>query len=446
MATEVVMPKLGADMQEGKIVRWLKKEGEQVKKGEIIAEVETDKADIEMEAYASGVVRKILTPEGKVAPVGTLIAVIAEEREDISALLAGKVPAAAAPSAPTAAAAPPGAPMAPAPTATAPATAPAPAVPAGDGRGAPGRVKASPLARRLARERGMDLGRIQGTGPGGRVVRADIEQAGTTAPVRPAIPPPAARPGPVAPAAAAPAPTAPAIPAAVAAAAAAGEAIPLTPIRRAIATRMAQSKAPVPHFYLTVDADMTRAQELRASLNAHDQSLNLSFTDIVIKACALTLPKHPYVNASFAGDKIQFHREVHMGIAVALEDGLITPVLRDVHRKALPQIAREARDLAERARNRKLKADEISGATFTISNLGMFGIEEFSAIIVPPEAAILAVGAIQQVPVAEDGRVAVRPRMRLTLSCDHRVIDGVTGARFLADLKKLLEAPYPLLL
>jgi pyruvate dehydrogenase E2 component (dihydrolipoamide acetyltransferase) len=292
----------------------------------------------------------------------------------------------------------------------------------------------------------MDLRLIQGSGPGGRVVRADIEQAGTTAPVRPATPPPAPRPAPVAPAPAAPAPTAPAIPAAVAAAAAAGEAIPLTPIRRAIASRMVQSKAPVPHFYLTLDADMTRGQELRASLNAHDESLNLSFTDIVIKTCALTLPKHPYVNASFAGDKIQFHREVHMGIAVALEDGLITPVLRDVHRKALPQIAREARDLAERARNRKLKAEEISGATFTISNLGMFGIEEFSAIIVPPEAAILAVGAIQQVPVAEDGRVTVRPRMRLTLSCDHRVIDGATGARFLADLKKLLEAPYPLLL
>ncbi|MGH7360255.1 MAG: dihydrolipoamide acetyltransferase family protein, partial [Candidatus Methylomirabilales bacterium] len=240
--------------------------------------------------------------------------------------------------------------------------------------------------------------------------------------------------------------TAPAVPAAVAAAAAAGEAIPLTPIRRAIATRMVQSKAPVPHFYLTLDADMTRAQELRASLNAHDASLHLSFTDVVIKACALTLPKHPYVNASFAGDKIQFHREVHVGIAVALEDGLITPVLRDVHRKGLPQIGREARDLAERARNRKLKAEEISGGTFTISNLGMFGIEEFSAIIVPPEAAILAVGAIQQVPVAEDGRVTVRPRMRLTLSCDHRVIDGATGARFLADLKTLLEAPYPLLL
>jgi len=439
VATEVVMPKLGADMQEGKIVRWLKKEGERVTKGEIIAEVETDKADIEMEAYASGVVRKILTPEGQVAPVGTLVAVIAEEQEDISALLAGKVPAAAATAPAVVAAAPPGARVAAA-------TTPAAAAPAGDGRGAPGRVKASPLARRLARERGMDLRLIQGTGPGGRVVRADIEQAGTTAPVRPATPPPAPRPAPVAPAAAAPAPTAPAIPAAVAAAAAAGEAIPLTPIRRAIATRMAQSKAPVPHFYLTLDADMTRGQELRASLNAHDQNLNLSFTDIVIKACALTLPKHPYVNASFAGDKIQFHREVHMGIAVALEDGLITPVLRDVHRKTLPQIAREARDLAERARNRKLKADEISGATFTISNLGMFGIEEFSAIIVPPEAAILAVGAIQEAPTAEEGRVTVRPRMRLTLSCDHRVIDGATGARFLADLKKLLEAPYPLLL
>ncbi|HEV8663693.1 MAG TPA: dihydrolipoamide acetyltransferase family protein [Candidatus Methylomirabilis sp.] len=426
MATEVVMPKLGADMQEGKIVRWLKKEGDPVKKGEIIAEVETDKADIEMEAYASGVLRKILTPAGQVAPVGTPVAVIADEGEDVSALVAGRAPEAAAVPA-----------AAPAPKAAAPA-------PARDEGGAPGRVKASPLARKLARARGVDLRLVQGSGPGGRVVRADIEQAAAAAPAaavtapRPAVAPPRPAPAPAPPAA-------PAIPA-VAAAAAAGEAIPLTPIRRAIATRMVQSKAPVPHFYLTLDADMTRAQELRASLNAHDESLKLSFTDILLKACALTLPKHPYVNASFAGDKIQFHREVHVGIAVALEDGLITPVLRDVDKKGLPEIARAARDLAERARNRKMKAEELSGATFTISNLGMFGIEEFSAIIVPPEAAILAVGAIQQVPTAEEGRVAVRPRMRMTLSCDHRVIDGATGARFLADLKKLLEAPYPLLL
>lgn len=426
MATEVVMPKLGADMQEGKIVRWLKKEGDPVKKGEIIAEVETDKADIEMEAYASGVLRKILTPAGQVAPVGTPVAVIADEGEDVSALVAGRAPEAAAVPA-----------AAPAPKAAAPA-------PARDEGGAPGRVKASPLARKLARARGVDLRLVQGSGPGGRVVRADIEQAAAAAPAaavtapRPAVAPPRPAPAP-------PPPAAPAIPA-VAAAAAAGEAIPLTPIRRAIATRMVQSKAPVPHFYLTLDADMTRAQELRASLNAHDESLKLSFTDILLKACALTLPKHPYVNASFAGDKIQFHREVHVGIAVALEDGLITPVLRDVDKKGLPEIARAARDLAERARNRKMKAEELSGATFTISNLGMFGIEEFSAIIVPPEAAILAVGAIQQVPTAEEGRVAVRPRMRMTLSCDHRVIDGATGARFLADLKKLLEAPYPLLL
>jgi pyruvate dehydrogenase E2 component (dihydrolipoamide acetyltransferase) len=423
VATEVVMPKLGADMQEGKIVRWLKKEGDRVKKGEIIAEVETDKADIEMEAYASGVVRKILASEGQVAPVGTVIAVIAEEGEDVSGVLAGKAPVAAP--APTRPAAPR-------------AEAPAPAEP----RAPAERVKASPLARRLARERGVDVRLLRGSGPGGRVVRADIERA--AAPAAPAAAAAAPRPA----VAAAPVPAAPAVavPAAVAAAAAAGEAVPLTPIRRAIATRMVQSKAPVPHFYLTLDADMTRAQELRASLNAHDETLKLTVTDILLKACALTLPKHPYVNASFAGDKIQFHREVHVGIAVALDDGLITPVLRDVHRRALTQIAREARDLAERARNRKLKADELSGGTFTISNLGMFGIEEFSAIIVPPEAAILAVGAIQDAPVAEEGRVVIRPRLRLTLSCDHRVVDGATGARFLADLKKLLEAPYPLLL
>jgi len=422
--TKVVMPKLSEAMESGKIIKWLKKEGDRVQAGDILAEVETDKADVEMEAFGGGVLRKILAQAGEKTPVGALIGVIAEPSDDISALLAG-APAPAA--APAAAPGPPGAPVvapigaAPSPavrTVTRPEPAPAAAVPAGV---TAGRVKASPLAKKIAAQSGVDLRLLQGTGPGGRIIRRDVEQASTRG------------------VAVMPATTAPAV---------AGpeyEDRPLSPIRATIAKRMPLSKAPVPHFYVTSEVAMDRAWELREELNALEDQPKISINDFVVRAAALTLMKHPEINASFQGDAVRVWRRAHIGIAVALEDGLITPVLRDCQAKSLAQIAVEARDLAERTRARKLRATELSGATFSISNLGMFDVAEFSAIINPPEGAILAVGSVRRVPVVEDAGLGVGRRMMLTLSCDHRVMDGAMGARFLQDLKRLLEAPLRLL-
>ena len=422
--TKVVMPKLSEAMESGKIIKWLKKEGDRVQAGDILAEVETDKADVEMEAFGGGVLRKILAQAGEKTPVGALIGVIAEPSDDISALLAG-APAPAA--APAAAPGPPAAPVvapigaAPSPavrTVTRPEPAPAAAVPAGV---TAGRVKASPLAKKIAAQSGVDLRLLQGTGPGGRIIRRDVEQASTRG------------------VAAMPATTAPAV---------AGpeyEDRPLSPIRATIAKRMPLSKAPVPHFYVTSEVAMDRAWELREELNALEDQPKISINDFVVRATALTLMKHPEINASFQGDAVRVWRRAHIGIAVALEDGLITPVLRDCQAKSLAQIAVEARALAERTRARKLRATELSGATFSISNLGMFDVAEFSAIINPPEGAILAVGSVRRVPVVEDAGLGVGRRMMLTLSCDHRVMDGAMGARFLQDLKRLLEAPLRLL-
>jgi len=422
--TKVVMPKLSEAMESGKIIKWLKKEGDRVQAGDILAEVETDKADVEMEAFGGGVLRKILAQAGEKTPVGALIGVIAEPSDDISALLAG-APAPAA--APAAAPGPPAAPVvapigaAPSPavrTVTRPEPAPAAAVPAGV---TAGRVKASPLAKKIAAQSGVDLRLLQGTGPGGRIIRRDVEQASTRG------------------VAAMPATTAPAV---------AGpeyEDRPLSPIRATIAKRMPLSKAPVPHFYVTSEVAMDRAWELREELNALEDQPKISINDFVVRAAALTLMKHPEINASFQGDAVRVWRRAHIGIAVALEDGLITPVLRDCQAKSLAQIAVEARALAERTRARKLRATELSGATFSISNLGMFDVAEFSAIINPPEGAILAVGSVRRVPVVEDAGLGVGRRMMLTLSCDHRVMDGAMGARFLQDLKRLLEAPLRLL-
>ena len=286
------------------------------------------------------------------------------------------------------------------------------AVPAG------GRVKASPLAKKIAGQTGVDLRLIQGSGPGGRIIRRDVEGAG---------------------AGAAPA-------AAVAAVSGAEfEDVPLSQMRAAIARRMPLSKAPVPHFYVSSEVAMDRAWELREQLNALDGQPKISVNDFVIRACALALLKHPGVNASLQGDAIRVYHRAHIGIAVALDEGLITPVLRDCHTKPLAQIAIESRDLAERARNRKLRAPELSGATFSISNLGMFDVAEFSAIINPPEGAILAVGSVRRVPVVDDAGLGVGRRMMLTISCDHRVMDGAMGARFLQDVKRLLEEPLRLL-
>ena len=462
MITKVIMPKLSDAMETGKVIKWLKKEGEAVKGGDILVEVETDKANVEVEAFGSGVLRKIVIPEGEQVPVGDLIAVIADPAEDISSVAAAPArPAPAAPAAPAPTAPAPAAPAArPAPvaaSAASPSAGPLPAMesyqsvpatttvvpmaPAAAASGAPagGRVKASPLARKIAGQTGVDLRLIQGTGPGGRIIRADVEAA-RTAP-RPAAAPPAA-------AAATGRPQAvPARPAFVVPPRpeAEYEDVPMSPMRAAIAKRMPMSKAPVPHFYVTSEVDMDAAWALREQLNGLDGQPKVSVTDMVIKAAALALLKNPGVNAQLNGQAIRVHHRAHIGIAVALEQGLITPVLRDCDVKPLGRIAVESRDLADRARGGKLRAQEMSGATFSISNLGMFDVEEFSAIINPPEGAILAVGSVLQKPVVDDGEIRVGRRMKMTISCDHRVMDGAMGARYLQDLKRLLEEPLRLL-
>jgi len=439
MITKVIMPKLSDAMETGKVIKWIKKEGDSVKGGDVIAEVETDKANVEIEAFGSGVLRKILVGEGGQVPVGNLIGVIAEPSDDISTLAASAPPpaAAAAPAPAKAAAALPAMESyksEPATTSVVPMS-PAPAATAGASAGG-GRVKASPLARKVAAQSGVDLRLVQGSGPGGRIVRRDVEAAGTA----PAAAPPVARPAAAAPAAA----TRPAfvIPPRTGAE---FEDQPLSPMRAVIAKRMPLSKGPIPHFYVTSEVAMDRAWALRADLNALEGQPKVSVTDLIIKACALALLKNPGVNAQLQGQAIRVFHRAHIGIAVALDEGLITPVLRDCDAKPLTQIAFEARDLAERARGGKLRAQEMSGATFSVSNLGMFDVEEFSAIINPPEGAILAVGSVVEKPVAEGGQIRVGRRMKMTISCDHRVMDGAMGARFLQDAKHLLEEPLRLL-
>ncbi|MEX2220326.1 MAG: dihydrolipoamide acetyltransferase family protein [Candidatus Rokuibacteriota bacterium] len=462
MITKVFMPKLSDAMETGKVIKWLKKEGDAVKGGDLIAEIETDKANVELEAFGAGVLRKIVIGEGGQVPVGDLIGVIADPAEDISSV-------AAAPAKP---AAPPAAASAPAPgpkpgPASAPAPQPAAAAPAGPlpamesyqsvpataevvpmapAAAAPaapagGRVKASPLARKIAGQTGVDLRVVQGTGPGGRIIRRDVEAA-------PAAPRPAVVPAGAPQPAGAPRPTAvPARPQFVIPprAEAEFEDVPMSPMRAAIAKRMPMSKAPVPHFYVTSEVAMDGAWSLREGLNALEGQPKISVTDLVIKAVALALLKNSGINAQLNGQAIRVHHRAHIGIAVALDQGLITPVLRDCDIKPLGRIAVESRDLADRARGGKLRAQEMTGATFSISNLGMYDVEEFSAIINPPEGAILAVGSVLQKPVVEDGEIRVGRRMKMTISCDHRVMDGAMGARFLQDVKRLLEEPLRLL-
>ena len=439
MITKVIMPKLSDAMETGKVIKWIKKEGDSVKGGDVIAEVETDKANVEIEAFGSGVLRKIVVGEGGQVPVGNLIGVIAEPSDDISNLAASAPsPAAAAAPAPAKAAAALPAMESyksePATTSVVPMS-PVPAATTGANAGG-GRVKASPLARKVAAQSGVDLRLVQGSGPGGRIVRRDVEAAGTA----PATAPPVVRPAAAAPAAAArPAFVIPPRTGAE------FEDQPLSPMRAVIAKRMPLSKGPIPHFYVTSEVAMDRAWALRADLNALEGQPKVSVTDLIIKACALALLKNPGVNAQLQGQAIRVFHRAHIGIAVALDEGLITPVLRDCDAKPLTQIAFEARDLAERARGGKLRAQEMSGATFSVSNLGMFDVEEFSAIINPPEGAILAVGSVVEKPVAEGGQIRVGRRMKMTISCDHRVMDGAMGARFLQDVKRLLEEPLRLL-
>ena len=432
MATKVTMEALSPTMEEGRVVQWLKNEGDTVAKGDLLAEVETDKAVMELTARGDGVLRVRLASEGDTRPVGDLLAVIATADENIDALMkkapvAAAFPAAAAtasaapaPSASRASATPPAPVAPPAPAAPAAPVAPAPA--AGNGGG---RARSSPLARRLANERGLDLAELRGSGPGGRVIRRDIEAAASTE-LSGAPTPAAAR-------AAAFAPRA----------AAAGdfEDVPLTLIRKTIARRLAESNGPIPTFFLTADFDLTSVRELRTRMTALGDEFKVSYNDIILKAVATALSQHPEVNAHWLGDKIRRHHRVHLGMAVAVEDGLITPIIADADVKRISEIARDSRELAKRARERKLAPEEYTGATATVSNLGMFGIDEFTAIINPPEVAIFAIGAVGEVPVVVDGALAVRTRVRITMSCDHRAVDGATGARFMQTLRRLIENP-----
>ena len=421
MATKVHMEALSPTMEEGQVVKWLKGEGDAVAQGDILAEIETDKATMELVARGEGALRKILVGEGGTAPVGDVIAVIAPEGEDIAALLeglggdgAGGGDGGAGAGAPADQALASAEPEAPAAAAAAPT----------------GRVKASPLAKRLAGELGVDIAAVSGTGPGGRVVKRDIEMAAEAAVAAPAVAPD-------------PPTVTPAIPP--------GEEfadVPLSQMRKTVARRLTESLGPVPHFFLTVDVDMTRALAARARVNEilAAQGAKASVNDLVIKATAAALVRHPECNAWWQGSAIRRFSRVHMGVAVAIPDGLITPVVRDAHAKGLAQIGAEVREMAGRAREKKLQPHEYTGSTFSISNLGMFGIEEFTAVINPPEAGIIAVGAVEERPVAVKGEVVVRPRMRITMSCDHRVIDGAQGARFLATLKSFLEEPAAILI
>jgi len=451
MATKVYMEALSPTMEEGRLVSWHKAEGDPVKSGDVIAEVETDKAVMELVARGDGVLRARLLAEGETAPVGQLVGVIAEPAEDIAALIASArapapavpagasaaAPPAAPPAAPSppstpapAAAAPPSAPPppppapAPAPAAravptAAPATAPAKPAPGQNG----GRVRSSPLARRVASERGLELAAIAGSGPNGRIIKRDVESAVAAPPAAARQPAPAVERPRVVPAE--------------------GDFhdVSLTQIRKTIAKRLAESIGPVPTFYLTADYDVERMAEMRTAMVAEGEEFKVSFNDILLKAVATALSQHPEVNAHWLGDRIRYFNRVHIGIAVAIDDGLITPVLFGAEAKSLRQIAEESRALAARARARKLAPNEYTGSTFSVSNLGMFGIEQFTAIINPPEAGILAAGVVEPRPVVVDGAVVIRRRMRVTMSCDHRVIDGATGARFLQTLRRLVENP-----
>jgi pyruvate dehydrogenase E2 component (dihydrolipoamide acetyltransferase) len=431
MITKVVLAKLSPTMEEGTIVKWSKKEGDPIKVGDVLAEIETDKANMEMEALGAGVLRTVLVPAGGKAPVGALIGVIADPGEDISAMLAEAAAAAPAPSAPTIPAPAPATAPAPAPMAAAPTpppvarlAAPAPVVAPG------GRVKSSPLARAMAAQKNVPLESVAGSGPGGRIVKRDVE--GYLA-----SPPAAAPPG--------KAPAAPARPVVPVPSVKPGTAIPLTSMRRTIAKRLSESAFTAPHFFVTVEIDMDAAVSLREQLQ-RAEDVKVSFNDLVLKACAKALTRFPTVNASWTGEAIQTHAEVHVGVAVSLAEGLITPVVRNADRKHVVEISREVKDLAARAREKKLKPEEFMGSTFTISNLGMFDVTEFTAIINPPESCILAVGAVRKVPVVKDDQLAIGQRMKVTLSSDHRVVDGALAAQFLAEVRRLLENPVGLLL
>jgi len=411
---EIIMPKMGDAMTEGKVLRWYKKAGDVVKKGEPVAEIETDKVNLDLEAEDDGTIGEVAAAEGEMVPVGGILATLlgpgekaepqrrkTDKKDSIKhttgeygeaiEMKAPRVDRAAAPSPETNVV----------------------EMPKGDG----GRRRSSPLARKVARELGVSLDQIQGSGPQGRIVAADVKNANVGRP--------SARP--------------------VGVASLESKSIPLTAMRRTIAKRLAESIGPIPHFYLTVDYDVTNLLALREQIN-EVEGVKTSVNDYVIRAAALALGHHPNVNASFGEEAIAQHGEIHIGVAVSTAEGLITPVVRNADRKSVVEISNEVRTLADKAKNRKLKPDEYQGSTFTISNLGAWGIEEFTAIINPPNAAILAIGAAKAQPVVVERQVIIRDRMRVTMSCDHRVVDGAAGADYLRTLRQYIEQPVRLIL
>ena len=412
MATTIVMPQMGYDMREGTVVRWRKKQGEAVSRGEVIAEIETDKATVEMEAYTTGVLGRIVVEEGRSVPVGELIAVITEPGEAVPPLeeLGTASPAPPADQAPAEAV-----PEAEAQPEATQSEAQPPSGPKVE-------VRASPIARRLAREKGIDLSQVTGTGPGGRIIEADVMGFEERASGTPA-PSPAAAP------------------------AAAGGRMELSRMRRAIARVTTQSKSEAPHFYVTSEVDMTRAMDLRTQINGSiPEGTRVSVNDLIIKAVTRTIEKFPNFNASFRDDYLELHGDVNIGIAIALEQGLMVPAIGSCQGKSLLEIARASADLIKRAQGGHLTPEEYGGGTFSISNLGMFDVDSFSAIIFPPNAAVLAVGSVKQQPVVRDGQITIAQVMKATLSVDHRVADGAEGAQFLVELKRYLENPATLLL
>ncbi len=414
MAELITMPKLGFDMAEGKLGEWLKKPGEAVTQGEVILLVETDKATVEVPAFRGGVLLEILTPAGESVPIGTPIGIIGEtgEQVDRAALGLGGAKAQAKVKAEVEAEAP---------------TVPAAAAPEVEAVAEGGRLMASPVAARMAGELGIDLRKVVGSGPGGRIIKRDIEaylMELDKAPAAPPAPPPMPTPSYE--------PTAEGY-----------RLEPLTGMRQTIARRMVESKTQAPHFYVTMEIDMAAAMVLRSQINAVlSENEKLSVNDMIVKASAIALRQFPNVNASFAAEGIRVHEAVNIGMAVARENGLVTAVLRDCDKKPLAQLGREARELVARARDGRMKPEDMTGATFTVSNLGMFDVDEFSAIITLPQAVALAVGAVKKVPVVTpDGQIVAGTRMKVTLSADHRVTDGAEVAQFLQALKAALEQP-----
>ena len=415
MAEVIRMPKMSDTMTEGVIAEWHKKEGDKVKPGDILADVETDKATMELENFEAGTLLYIGVKKGEAVPVNAIIAIVGKEGEDIKALITSESAPAEAKS--EAAPAKEAAPAAKAETAvSAPVAAPVPVAASSDDD----RLKASPLARKIAEDKGIDLRDLSGSGDGGRIVKRDLDNYTPAA-------------------AAASAPSfAPVV----------GEEkyteVVVSQMRKTIARRLAESKFSAPHFYLTIDIDMDNTMAARTQIN-EVASAKVSFNDMVIKASALALRKHPKINSSWLGDKIRFNQHINIGVAMAVEEGLLVPVVRYADNKPLSQIASEVKVFAGKAKDKKLQPSDWEGNTFTISNLGMFGIEEFTAIINPPDACIMAVGAIRQEPVVKNGQVVPGNRMKVTLSCDHRVVDGASGAEFLQTFKQLLEEPVRML-